>query len=86
MSDSTAESSPEPTTLFVKIERLRRLHRSQEHVYTVRRGEDGTFGLGLSEDNEIITFYHTENADVLRLGDQVRSVTERVRFALALTP
>ena len=67
-------SDAEPTTLFVKIERLRRLHRSEEHVYTVRRGEDGTFGLGLSEDNEIITFYHQQNADVLRLGDQVRSV------------
>lgn len=64
----------EPTTLFIKVERLRRLHRSDERVFTVRRGEDGTFGLGLSEDNEIVTFYHEQNADVLRLGDQVRSV------------
>jgi len=56
------------------VERLRRLHRSDELVYTVRRGEDGTFGLGLSEDNEIVAFYHEQNTDVLRLGDQVRSV------------
>lgn len=63
-----------PNTLFIKVERLRRLHRSDELVYRVRRGEDGTFGLGLSEDNEIVHFFHEENADVLRLGDQVRSV------------
>ena len=40
----------------------------------MKRGEDGSFGLGLSEDNEIIHFYHQENAGVLRLGDQIRAV------------
>ena len=64
----------EPTTLLVKVERLRRLYKADDYVHTVRRGEDGTFGLGLSEDNEIIAFYHEQNTDKLRLGDQVRSV------------
>lgn len=72
--NSAKHADLEPTTIFVKVERLRRLHRSDELVYTVRRGEDGTFGLGLSEDNEIVAFYHEQNTDVLRLGDQVRSV------------
>lgn len=58
----------------MKIERLRRLQCADELVHTVRRGDDGTFGLGLSEDNEIVAFHHEQNADVLRLGDQVRSV------------
>ena len=65
-----------PNTIFVKIDRLRRLYRADEYIYTVRRGEDGTFGLGLSEDNEIINFYHEENTGVLRLGDQVRGVSQ----------
>lgn len=66
----------EPNTLFVKVERLRRLHQSDEYVHTVRRGEDGTFGLGLSEDNQIIDFHHEANTGVLRLGDQIRSVND----------
>ena len=67
-------SDGEPNTVFVKIERLRRLHSAREFVHDVSRGEDGTFGLGLSEDNEIIKFYHDTNAGRLRLGDQVRAV------------
>ena len=75
----------EPNTLFIKVERLRRLYRSDEHVFTVRRGEDDSFGLGLSEDNEIVTFYHEANSHVLRLGDQIRMVgnTPLVRERLA---
>lgn len=52
---------------------------------TVRRGEDNSFGLGLSEDNAIIQFFHTENDHVLRIGDQVSAVEDRplVRERLA---
>lgn len=61
-------------TLFVKVERLRRLYPAQEHTFQVRRGEDNSFGLGLSEDNEVIHFYHLDNAGMLRIGDQVSAV------------
>ena len=76
---------PACTTLFVKVERLRRLQRATEYTYTVRRGDDGSFGLGLSEDNEIVHFYHEENTSVLRLGDQIRAVGDQplVRERLA---
>lgn len=67
-------NSSSASTLFVKLERLRRLHPADEFVVTVQRGEDGTFGLGLSEDNEILQFHHETNAGALRVGDQVRSV------------
>ena len=72
-------------TLFIKVERLRRLQRAAEYVHTVKRGEDGSFGLGLSDDNEIIRFYHDENAGLLRIGDQVRAVNDKplVREQLA---
>jgi len=82
---SSLSHEMEPNTLFIKVERLRRLYRSDEHVFTVRRGEDDTFGLGLSEDNEIVTFYHQANSHVLRLGDQIRMVgnTPLVRERLA---
>jgi hypothetical protein len=66
----------EPNTLFVKIERLRRIRPALEYIYTVRHGEDRSFGLGLTEDNEIIKFYHEENSNVLRIGDQVRAVND----------
>ena len=69
-----ASSSEPGSTLFVKIERLRRLHRADEFVITVRRGDDGTFGLGLSEDNEIIHFPHDVNNGPLQIGDQVQCV------------
>ena len=64
---------------------MRRVQRGVEARHTVRRGEDKSFGLGLSEDNEIIQFYHDENAGVLRIGDQVRAVddTPLVRERLA---
>ena len=71
---SNAVAQLEPTMIFVKVERLRRLQNAEEFVHAVRRGEDGTFGLGLSEDNVIVKFYHEANTHVLRLGDQVRSV------------
>ena len=76
MTDSTITDDEECTTIFVKIESVRRLQQATEAVYTVRRGGDGSFGLGLSEDNEIIHFYHNENAGILRIGDQVRAVND----------
>ena len=50
-----------------------------------RRGEDGSFGLGLSQENEIIHFYHEENTTVLRIGDRIRAVNDKplVRERLA---
>ena len=74
-----------PNTIFVKVERLRKLQRATTSTPTVRRGEDGTFGLGLTEDNQITQFHHQENAGVLRIGDQVRAVndTPLVRERLA---
>jgi hypothetical protein len=43
----------ETPVLFVKIERLRRLYRAERISVPVSRGADGTFGLGLSDDNEV---------------------------------
>uniref|UniRef100_A0A7S0P1K6 PDZ domain-containing protein n=1 Tax=Calcidiscus leptoporus TaxID=127549 RepID=A0A7S0P1K6_9EUKA len=63
-------------TLFVKIERLRRLFRCTTLSVRVQRGEGGGFGLGLSEDNEILEFHHATNAQLLHIGDQVRSVND----------
>ena len=58
--------------LFLKVERLRRLHESSLHSLPCERGRDGTFGLGLTDDNELAHFYHQTNGVGLRLGDQVR--------------
>ena len=90
-SSSTAATAPpppapaSPNTIFVKVERLRKLQRAVTSTPTVRHGEDGSFGLGLTEDNQITQFYHEENAGVLRIGDQVRAVndTPLVRERLA---
>ena len=73
-----APPSAEPNTLFVKVDRLRRLCPSREHIITAKRGEDGTFGLSLSDDNAIVGFNHRENAgpDLLREGDQIRAVND----------
>lgn len=68
--------TPTPNTLFVKVERLRRLFLSREQVVTAKRGEDGTFGLSLSEDNVITSFNHRENSGDLRVGDQIRAVAD----------
>ena len=52
-------------TLFLKVERVRRLRAATLlPEVTVRRGEDGSFGIGLSDDNEVTTFYHTHCAHV----------------------
>ncbi|KAL1503682.1 hypothetical protein AB1Y20_012155 [Prymnesium parvum] len=61
--------------LFVKVERFRRLHESTLLDILCERGEDGTFGLGLTDDNEIVHFYHQTNSGMLRVGDQVREVS-----------
>ena len=63
-------------TLFLKVERLRRLYKGRLMNVQVRRGEDGTFGLGLTDDNEVSKFHHNANTGVLRVGDQVRQVGE----------
>mmetsp|Transcript_49769 Transcript_49769/g.82586 ORF Transcript_49769/g.82586 Transcript_49769/m.82586 type:complete len:274 (+) Transcript_49769:85-906(+) len=76
-------------TLFVKIERLRRLHKCKLKAVKVQRGEDGTFGLGLSEDNVVFEFHHPTNDGVLQKGDQIRYVEhvqlvrERLRAVIA---
>lgn len=70
----SGSSASTPNTLFVKIERLRRLHVSHESTRIVRKGPDGSYGLGLSEDNEVVKFYHDTNEGTLRIGDQIRSV------------
>ena len=67
---------PNCNKLFVKVERLRRLCHSKEHVIEVTRGEDGTFGLNLSEYNVIVGFNHPKNQGPLRVGDQVRAVKD----------
>ncbi len=64
----------EPNTLFLKIERFRRLFPSRELEVEVSRGEDNTFGLGLSEDNMVKWFVHDTNSHVLQQGDQIRAV------------
>ena len=73
-------------TLFVKVERVRRLHKARLLEVEVHRGEDGSFGIGLSDENEIINFHHGTNAERLQLGDQVRKVGHvlLVRERLAL--
>ena len=43
--------------LFVKVERLRRLHESSLLDVPCERGPDGTFGLGLTDDN--VRLQHT---------------------------
>lgn len=60
--------------LFLKIERLRRLYRSEILTVPVERGDNGTFGLGLSDDNEVLRLHHDANAQVIEPGDQVISV------------
>ena len=61
-------------TLFVKVERVRRLHRARLVEVDVHRGEDGSFGIGLSDENEITNFHHGTNAGRLQMGDQVCKV------------
>ena len=48
-------------TLFLKVERLRRLRTATllSDIVVRRGGEDGTFGIGLSDDNEVNIFYHS---------------------------
>ena len=61
-------------TLFVKVERVRRLHSARLVEVDVQRGEDGSFGIGLSDENIITNFHHATNAASLQLGDQVCKV------------
>ena len=52
-------------TLFLKVERVRRLRAATLLPdISVRRGEDGSFGIGLSDDNEVTTFHHSHRAHV----------------------
>jgi hypothetical protein len=61
-------------TLFVKVERVRRLHSARLVDVDVHRGEDGSFGIGLSDENVLTNFHHPTNAVCLQLGDQVCKV------------
>lgn len=61
--------------LFVKIEKLRRLYSSSMHKVVVHRTDDGSFGLGLSEDNSVVKFHCSTNATLLEVGDQIRAVS-----------
>ena len=61
-------------TLFVKVERVRRLHSARLVDVDVHRGEDGSFGIGLSDDNVVTNFHHSTNTASLQLGDQVCKV------------
>ena len=61
-------------TLFVKVERVRRLHSARLVDVDVHRGEDGSFGIGLSDDNVVTNFHHSKNTASLQLGDQVCKV------------
>ena len=61
-------------TLFVKVERVRRLHSARLVEVDVHRGEDGSFGIGLSDENVVTNFHHDTNAASLQLGDQVCKV------------
>ena len=61
-------------TLFVKVERVRRLHSAKLVDVDVHRGEDGSFGIGLSDDNVVTNFHHSTNTASLQLGDQVCKV------------
>ena len=60
--------------LLLKVERVRRLYESSLLALPVERGEDGTFGLGLTEENELAHIYDAADP-ALRLGDQVREVS-----------
>ena len=61
--------------LFLKIDRIRRLRAATSITACVRRGPDGSFGLGLSDDNALLELHHDENKHALRLGDQIVSVS-----------
>ena len=61
-------------TLFVKVERVRRLHSARLVEVDMHRGEDGSFGIGLSDENVVTNFHHGTNAGSLQLGDQVCKV------------
>lgn len=63
-------------TFFLKVERVRRLHNARLTEVDVQRGEDGSFGIGLSDENEITNFHHETNAPLLQVGDQIRKVDE----------
>jgi hypothetical protein len=60
--------------LFLKIERLRRLFTSERLKVRVSRGADGSFGLGLSDDNEVLKMHHETNAGLICPGDQILAV------------
>lgn len=60
--------------VFLKIEKLRRLYPCERFSVQVQRGEDGTFGLGLTEDNEVVEFHHDRNVGALEQGDQICAV------------
>jgi hypothetical protein len=60
--------------LFIKIERLRRLYRAERIAVSVARGPDGTFGLGLTDDNEVSKLHSETNAGLIFPGDQVLEV------------
>jgi len=60
--------------LFVKIERLRRLHRAEHLAVPVSRGADGKYGLGLTDDNEVIKLHAETNAGLIFPGDQILAV------------
>lgn len=64
----------ETPVLFVKIERLRRLYRTERIAVPVARGADGTFGLGLTDDNEVSKLLSETNAGLVFPGDQVLAV------------
>ena len=57
-------------TLFLKVERVRRLHNARLTEVDVQRGEDGSFGIGLSDENEITNFHHETNAQLLQVGNR----------------
>jgi len=61
-------------TLFVKVERVRRPHSARLVEVDVHRGEDGSFGIGVSDENVVTNFHHATNAASLQLGDQVCKV------------
>ena len=54
--------------LFLKIDRIRRLRAATSITACVRRGPDGSFGLGLSDDNALLELHHDENKHALRTG------------------
>ena len=64
----------ETPVLFLKVERLRRLFRARKYLVPVARGPDGTFGLGLTDDNEVMKLHSDTNAGLVFPGDQVIAV------------